>query len=81
MMARKPALSQERLPLDCRNANIFDATVAVDVERDGRSGAWWSCERRVDGQAIPVGIDATLGGLDVPAEASGEVAAALAWQR
>ena len=32
----------------------------------------------VDGQAIPVGVDATLGGLDVPAETRGEIAAALA---
>ena len=61
-----------------RDAGVFDAAIAIDAERDRAMKRSGTANSRINRQFVPVRVNATLGGLNIPTEACGEVAATLA---
>src|ERR1700729_633241 len=50
------------------DADIFDGAIAANAERNGGVERGGIANAGVDGHLVPVGINATLWGLEVPAE-------------
>src|SRR5580698_2706423 len=61
-----------------RDANVLDAAVAIDAERHGAVKRGGAAHARIDRELVPIRVDTAFRGLNVPAEARGEVTPALA---
>jgi hypothetical protein len=60
------------------DTDIFDGAITIDGEGDGGFGAMLGTNGRIDGGLHPILGDGAFDGFDVPAVATGEIAAALA---